>query len=66
MTLREVPKRKPLYCSFCGKERGDVCYLIAGPCAFICNECIELCREMGQKGIAENSAIELKANTERC
>lgn len=30
-------------CSFCGKQRKDVKKLIAGPNAFICNECVELC-----------------------
>jgi ATP-dependent Clp protease ATP-binding subunit ClpX len=42
---------KRLYCSFCGKERAEVCYLIAGPTVFICNECVELCRMIGQEGL---------------
>ena len=33
-------------CSFCGKKQGEVKKLIAGPGAFICNECIELCMEL--------------------
>ena len=33
-------------CSFCGKRRGQVRKLIAGPNAYICNECVELCREL--------------------
>lgn len=40
--------RKPLYCSFCGKEQAEVGYLVSGPAVFICNECVELCREIGQ------------------
>jgi len=47
-------KRKPLYCSFCGKEQADVGYLVAGPCVFICNECVELCREIGQEILSTN------------
>lgn len=31
-----------LNCSFCGKSQHEVKKLIAGPTAFICNECIEL------------------------
>jgi ATP-dependent Clp protease ATP-binding subunit ClpX len=31
-----------LCCSFCGKSQNDVQKLIAGPEAFICNECIDL------------------------
>jgi ATP-dependent Clp protease ATP-binding subunit ClpX len=42
---------KVLYCSFCGKKNSEVGYLVAGPCVFICNECVELCREIGQQGI---------------
>jgi glutaredoxin len=40
--------RHPTYhCSFCGKSQGDVARLIAGPGAiYICNECVELCREI--------------------
>lgn len=32
----------PLRCSFCGKSQKEVEKLIAGPNAFICNECTEL------------------------
>ena len=32
-----------LTCSFCGKKQHEVLKLIAGPMAFICNECISLC-----------------------
>ena len=35
-----------LVCSFCGKEQSDVRKLIAGPSVFICNECIELCKDI--------------------
>lgn len=44
----------PLYCSFCGKEQGEVAYLVAGPTVFICNECVELCREIGQEMLVTN------------
>jgi len=32
-----------LYCSFCGKSQHEVRKLIAGPTAFICDECVDLC-----------------------
>ncbi len=35
-----------LKCSFCGKSQRDVKKLIAGPNAFICDECVELCNEI--------------------
>ncbi len=33
-------------CSFCGKSQEQVRRLIAGPQVYICDECIDLCREM--------------------
>jgi hypothetical protein len=32
-----------LYCSFCGKSQHEVRKLIAGPTAFICDECVDIC-----------------------
>ena len=51
MSIGVVKKtRNPLYCSFCGKRDDEVGYLVAGPSVFICNECVELCRDIGQTG----------------
>ena len=33
-------------CSFCDKSQQQVKHLIAGPSAFICDECVELCQEI--------------------
>lgn len=33
-------------CSFCGKTHLEVRKLIAGPSAFICDECVDLCDEI--------------------
>jgi ATP-dependent Clp protease ATP-binding subunit ClpX len=38
--------KNTLYCSFCGKSQREVRKLIAGPTAFICDECVELCRDI--------------------
>ena len=32
-----------LSCSFCGKLQREVLQLIAGPKAFVCSECVQLC-----------------------
>ncbi|GBQ19409.1 hypothetical protein AA12717_0238 [Gluconacetobacter sacchari DSM 12717] len=32
-----------LYCSFCGKPQNEVKKIIAGPKAFICDECVAVC-----------------------
>ncbi|MBV1758457.1 MAG: ATP-dependent Clp protease ATP-binding subunit ClpX [Dethiosulfatibacter sp.] len=37
---------KQLKCSFCGKNQDQVKRLIAGPNVYICNECVELCKEI--------------------
>ncbi len=47
-----------LTCSFCGKREGQVRRLIAGRGVYICDECIEFCKEMldedYQKTVAES------------
>jgi ATP-dependent Clp protease ATP-binding subunit ClpX len=37
---------KTLSCSFCGKLKGEVEKLIAGPDVYICNECVDICVEI--------------------
>ena len=42
-----------LQCSFCGKSQDEVKRLIAGPTAYICEECIDLCNEiLLEEGVA--------------
>ena len=43
----------PLDCSFCGKNRRQVKKLIAGPHAFICDECVGLCNDIIEEELAE-------------
>lgn len=33
-------------CSFCGKPRRDVKFIVAGPGVNICDECVLLCTEL--------------------
>lgn len=33
-------------CSFCGKSQEEVKKIVAGPGVYICNECIDLCKEI--------------------
>ena len=44
-----------LHCSFCGKSQHEVRKLIAGPSVFICNECVELCRDIIQEEKSEKA-----------
>lgn len=62
MSIGLVPrKRHRLYCSFCGKPQDEVGYLVAGPTVFICNECVDLCREIGQ-GMLVETAVANRSN----
>lgn len=40
---REPARPKTLNCIFCGKSQHEVRKLIAGPSAYICDKCVELC-----------------------
>jgi hypothetical protein len=41
--VREPARPNTLHCSFCGKSQHEVKKLIAGPSAYICDVCAELC-----------------------
>ncbi|MBO1348376.1 MAG: ATP-dependent protease ATP-binding subunit ClpX [Hormoscilla sp. GUM202] len=45
-----------LKCSFCGKSQEQVRKLIAGPGVYICDECVELCNEILDEELFEQSA----------
>ena len=36
----------PVSCSFCAKSQDQVKKIVAGPGVYICNECIDLCKEI--------------------
>jgi ATP-dependent Clp protease ATP-binding subunit ClpX len=46
-----------LTCSFCGKAQEEVKKLIAGPAVYICDECIDLCKDI----IAEEAQLDESA-----
>src|SRR6202795_4559100 len=41
--------KNTLHCSFCGKSQHEGRRLIAGPTVFICDECVELCKDIIQE-----------------
>jgi ATP-dependent Clp protease ATP-binding subunit ClpX len=48
--MTEVPMRgfwpfakRPLRCSFCGRDEHSVANLVAGPRVLICDACVDLC-----------------------
>ena len=47
-----------LFCSFCGKNQNEVKKLVAGPTAYICDECIQLCSEIiEEEGEKESGSV---------
>ena len=46
-------ERKMLRCSFCNKTQDQVRKLIAGPGAYICDECIEICTEIIEEELGD-------------
>ena len=47
-----------LCCSFCGKSEKERAHLVAGVAVYICDVCVDLCRDV----IAEQKARALKAS----
>ncbi|HDF2638246.1 TPA: ATP-dependent Clp protease ATP-binding subunit ClpX [Staphylococcus aureus] len=45
-----------LKCSFCGKDQDQVKKLVAGSGVYICNECIDLCSEIVEEELAQNTS----------
>ncbi|UDM32520.1 ATP-dependent Clp protease ATP-binding subunit ClpX [Lentilactobacillus laojiaonis] len=50
----------PITCSFCGKTQDQVKKIVAGPGVYICNECIDLCKEI----IDEELSVNQNANVD--
>ena len=50
-------------CSFCGKTQDQVRRIVAGPNAYICNECVLLCQEIVSDdvdSVAKRGDMEIK------
>ena len=57
--------KNSVFCSFCGKSQAQVRKMIAGHGVYICNECVDLCRdiieeEMGTKRRVRKSEVQEK------
>jgi len=58
--------RVQYHCSFCGKNQDQVKRLIAGPGAvYICDECVELCREIIDEEAAGPAGTKTKVAGQR-
>ncbi|MCD2255248.1 ATP-dependent Clp protease ATP-binding subunit ClpX [Lactobacillus sp. CC-MHH1034] len=49
----------PVKCSFCGKTQDQVKKIVAGPGVYICNECIDLCKEIIDEEFKEEAYHDL-------
>lgn len=46
ITSGTLKKEGNYTCSFCGKTRAEVEYMIAGPGVCLCSECLEICNDI--------------------
>jgi len=46
---------KQLRCSFCGKPQSQVRRLVAGPGVYICDECVEMCMDIVQEAMRQET-----------
>ncbi|AUJ30008.1 MAG: ATP-dependent Clp protease ATP-binding subunit ClpX [Liquorilactobacillus hordei] len=44
--FENTDSNEPVMCSFCGKSQDQVKKIVAGPGVYICNECIDLCKDI--------------------
>ena len=59
MTKQTDEKRQQIRCSFCNKTQDQVRKMIAGPNAYICDECIGLCGEIVAEELGQAHEIDL-------
>ena len=57
MTLKFNDDKVQLKCSFCGKLQEQVKKLVAGPGVYICDECIELCNEIIEEELGDETSV---------
>jgi ATP-dependent Clp protease ATP-binding subunit ClpX len=56
--IGDKDSKNTLHCSFCGKSHHEVRKLIAGPTVYVCDECIELCKDIIHE---ENKSSQVKS-----
>jgi ATP-dependent Clp protease ATP-binding subunit ClpX len=58
--FKQPDDKGQLKCSFCGKTQEQVKRLVAGPGVYICDECVELCNEIIEEELDDETEFELK------
>jgi ATP-dependent Clp protease ATP-binding subunit ClpX len=59
----ETRRRGKVFCSFCGKSEEQVRKLIAGPQVYICDECVNLCKEILDEEFERESRLNVPLPT---
>jgi ATP-dependent Clp protease ATP-binding subunit ClpX len=59
----ETRRRGKVFCSFCGKSEEQVRKLIAGPQVYICDECVNLCKEILDEEFERESRLNIPLPT---
>ncbi len=57
--MSKTEDRNKLKCTFCGKTQDQVRRLVAGPGVYICDECIDLCKEIIEEDFADTTPMDL-------
>lgn len=47
--------KKEIRCSFCGRSQDEVKRLIAGPNAYICNDCVSICADLVESEVEDGA-----------
>ena len=55
-----IKSSNEIICSFCGKSQNDVYKIIAGPGVYICDECVELSKEIIDESYKSNEKEKVK------
>lgn len=58
-------EQKEIRCSFCGRSQKEVQRIIAGPGAYICNECIDICKDLLDEEREEEGSYSKKHREEK-
>ncbi|WP_461239625.1 ATP-dependent Clp protease ATP-binding subunit ClpX [Paucilactobacillus sp. N302-9] len=54
--FEDTNEMEAVNCSFCGKSQDQVKKIVAGPGVYICNECIDLCKDIIDEELAQDAA----------
>ena len=59
-------EQKEIRCSFCGRSQKEVQRIIAGPGAYICNECIDICKDLLDEERKKRAATAKSTGKKNC